>query len=149
MMFQMLQTICQFSRAVTDDPRMRLKQFTKVAKNSKSQKQKTMLSNSSCSPYSLNDGAKSCLNSSEPNSVATQREVEKFSVNYFPMVLDAKKRNDITFFKQTNEETLFEAWERFKELLRRCNHHGIPECIRIKIFYNRHAPLTRLMLDAL
>ncbi|KEH30714.1 hypothetical protein MTR_4g078865 [Medicago truncatula] len=36
MMFQMLQTICQFSGAVTDDPRMRLKQFTKVAKNSKS-----------------------------------------------------------------------------------------------------------------
>ncbi|KAH9725432.1 hypothetical protein KPL70_007875 [Citrus sinensis] len=46
-------------------------------------------------------------------------------------------------------ESLYEAWERFKELLRRCPHHGIPCCIQLETFYNGLNPSTRLMVDAL
>ncbi|KAH9770018.1 hypothetical protein KPL71_012225 [Citrus sinensis] len=45
-------------------------------------------------------------------------------------------------------ESLYEAWELFKELLRRCPHHGIPCCIQLKTFYNGLNPSTRLMVDA-
>jgi len=85
----------------------------------------------------------------EPNSVTTWRELaEKFFVKYFLLVLNVRKRNDITFFKQTNEETLFEAWERLKELLIRCPHCGILVYIQMETFYNGLLSTTRLMLDA-
>ncbi|KAH9725431.1 hypothetical protein KPL70_007875 [Citrus sinensis] len=47
------------------------------------------------------------------------------------------------------DRSLYEAWERFKELLRRCPHHGIPCCIQLETFYNGLNPSTRLMVDAL
>ncbi|KAH9671394.1 hypothetical protein KPL70_017357 [Citrus sinensis] len=69
-------------------------------------------------------------------------------MKYFPPTKNAKLRNEITSFHQIEDESLYEAWERFKELLRRCPHHGIPCCIQLEIFYNGLNPSTRLMVDA-
>ncbi|XP_027357447.1 uncharacterized protein LOC113866848 [Abrus precatorius] len=44
----------------------------------------------------------------------------------------AKIRNDISSFYQLESETLYNTWERFKELLRKCPHHGIPDCFKCK-----------------
>lgn len=58
-------------------------------------------------PYSLKYRAKSWLNSLEPNSVTTwQHMVEKLLVKYFPSLLNSMKRDDITSFIQTEDETL-------------------------------------------
>ena len=57
-------------------------------------------------------------------------------------------KNDITSFRQIDDESLFKGWERFKDLLRRCLNHGIPICIQMETFYNGLLPPTRLMLDA-
>lgn len=57
-------------------------------------------------------------------------------------------RNEITSFRQGDDESLFDAWERFKELLRQCPHHGIPICIQLETFYNGLIPSSRNMLDA-
>ena len=89
------------------------------------------------------------LNSLEPNSVNSWNGLaEKFLTKYFPPTKNAWMRNDITSFRQTDDESLFEVWERFKDLLRRCPHHGIPICIQMETFYNGLLPPTRLMLDA-
>ncbi|GKA76261.1 zinc finger, CCHC-type containing protein [Tanacetum coccineum] len=37
----------------------------------------------------------------------------------------AKLRNDILMFQQHHEESLSEAWTRFKDLLQKVPHHGI------------------------
>jgi len=50
--------------------------------------------------------------------------------------------------KQTNEKTIYEAWEMFKELLRRCHLHGIHVRIQVETFYNELIPSTRLIFDA-
>ncbi|GJU86015.1 reverse transcriptase domain-containing protein [Tanacetum coccineum] len=39
-------------------------------------------------------------------------------------------------FTQKFEETFSEAWERFKELLRACPHHGFTELTQVDTFYN-------------
>ena len=57
-------------------------------------------------------------------------------------------RNEITSFHQLDDESLYEAWERFKELLRMCPHYGIPCCIQLETFYNWLNLCTRLMVDA-
>ncbi|KAH9802442.1 hypothetical protein KPL71_001386 [Citrus sinensis] len=69
-------------------------------------------------------------------------------MKYFPPIKNAKLRNEITSFHQLEDESLYEAWERFKELLRRCPHHGIPYYIQLENFYNGLNPSTRLMVDA-
>nr|GEZ42071.1 reverse transcriptase domain-containing protein [Tanacetum cinerariifolium] len=45
-------------------------------------------------------------------------------------------RNEITNFLQKPNETFNEAWERFKDLLRQCPHHGFSELHQLDTFYN-------------
>ncbi|KAF7815497.1 uncharacterized protein G2W53_029466 [Senna tora] len=55
---------------------------------------------------------------------------------FFPPGKTAKLRADITNFKQQNFESLYEAWERFKGLMRKCPHHGVPKWLQVQTFYN-------------
>ncbi|XP_062100056.1 uncharacterized protein LOC133805925 [Humulus lupulus] len=45
-------------------------------------------------------------------------------------------------------KNLYEAWEQFKELLRKCPHHGIPHCIQMETFYNDLNAHNRMVVDA-
>ena len=45
-------------------------------------------------------------------------------------------------------ELLYEAWERFKDLLRRCPQHGYQEWFQIQLFYNGLNGQTRTIVDA-
>ncbi|KAG8503340.1 hypothetical protein CXB51_001296 [Gossypium anomalum] len=45
-------------------------------------------------------------------------------------------------------ETLYDACERYKDLLRRCPHHGLPLWLQVQTFYNGVNPSTRKMIDA-
>nr|GEU65054.1 reverse transcriptase domain-containing protein [Tanacetum cinerariifolium] len=45
-------------------------------------------------------------------------------------------KNDITNFQQKLDETFSEAWDRFKDLLRKYPHHGFSELHKIDTFYN-------------
>ncbi|GJZ44766.1 reverse transcriptase domain-containing protein, partial [Tanacetum coccineum] len=45
-------------------------------------------------------------------------------------------KNNITNFQQKFEETFSEAWDRFKDILRKCPHHGFSELHQIDMFYN-------------
>ncbi|GJX21231.1 reverse transcriptase domain-containing protein [Tanacetum coccineum] len=45
-------------------------------------------------------------------------------------------KNEISRFTQKFDETFGEAWERFKEMLRACPHHGFSELTQIDTFYN-------------
>ena len=149
MMFQMLQTIGQFGGFSHEDPHEHLKQFLEVCSNFIIPGVSENAFRLKLFPYSLKDKAKSWLNSLEPNSIHTWNEVaEKFLAKYFPPIKNARMRNDITSFRQRDSESLFEAWERWKELLRKCPHHGLPVIIQMETFYNGLEPQTRVMLDA-
>nr|GEW26030.1 reverse transcriptase domain-containing protein [Tanacetum cinerariifolium] len=45
-------------------------------------------------------------------------------------------RNEITNFQQRFDESFNEAWDRFKDLLRACPHHGFSELHKLDTFYN-------------
>nr|GEX15643.1 reverse transcriptase domain-containing protein [Tanacetum cinerariifolium] len=45
-------------------------------------------------------------------------------------------KNDIMNFKQRFDETFSEAWDHFKDLLRKCPHHDFSEFHQIDTFYN-------------
>ena len=45
-------------------------------------------------------------------------------------------RANINRFKQKESESLFEAWERYKDMLQLCPPHGLEEWLIIHSFYN-------------
>ncbi|PKI58576.1 hypothetical protein CRG98_021039 [Punica granatum] len=65
---------------------------------------------------------------------------------YFPPSKATKMGNDIMTFGQQEFESLGEEWERFKELLRRCPHHGLEKWMLLQSFYNGLLGLTRDLL---
>ncbi|KAL5577484.1 hypothetical protein UlMin_019183 [Ulmus minor] len=100
-------------------------------------------------PFSLRDRAKEWLNSLPPGSITTWDElVQRFLSKFFPPAKTAKLRNEITYFTQYDQESLYEAWERFKEMLRKCPHHGIPIWLQVSTFYNGLVSNYRAMIDA-
>src|SRR5262249_54661330 len=60
----------------------------------------------------------------------------------------AKLRNDISTYTQMESESLYEAWERYKDLLRRCPHHGLPTWLQVQTFYNGLIHGHKAMIDA-
>ncbi|XP_073057285.1 uncharacterized protein [Primulina eburnea] len=50
--------------------------------------------------------------------------------------------------KQTDFEQLYDAWERYKELLRRCSNHGFEDWVQIELFYNGLNGQTLTTMDA-
>ena len=149
-MFQMLQTVGQFNRLPTEDPHLHLKLFLEVSDAFKIAGATQDTLRLRLFPYFLRDRARTWLNSLPSDSITTWNELaDKFLMKYFPLTKNAKLQNEITSFHQLEDDSLYEVWERFKELLRRCPHHGIPCCVQLETFYNRLNPITRLMVDAL
>ena len=56
-------------------------------------------------------------------------------------------RSQISDFQQKDSESLFDAWERYKDMLRLCPHHGLEEWLIIHTFYNGLLYNTRLTID--
>ncbi|KAH0706339.1 hypothetical protein KY285_010841 [Solanum tuberosum] len=75
---------------------------------------------------SLKDDANIWLQSLPAGSICTWNEMTtKFLDKYFSPAKTARMRMEMSNFSQLESETVFEAWERFKELLRKCPHNGI------------------------
>ncbi|KAL4340192.1 hypothetical protein GQ457_08G025280 [Hibiscus cannabinus] len=70
-----------------------------------------------------------------------------FIIRYSSTVLTDKLRNDITSFRQIDDESMYVAWDRYKELFRKCPMHGFNEWTKVIMFYNRVNALTMMMLD--
>ncbi|XP_074300401.1 uncharacterized protein LOC141631660 [Silene latifolia] len=87
-------------------------------------------------PYSLRGSAKEWLKSCEPDSLWTWDDVSKAFLNkYFPPQRTARIKSELQGFTQQDDETLYEAWERYKGLQRLCPHHGIGDDELINNFY--------------
>ena len=57
-------------------------------------------------------------------------------------------RIEIHNFAQNEEETSYEAWDHYKDLLRKCPHHGLAKSMQVHHFYNGLTGTTRTLLDA-
>nr|GEU89802.1 reverse transcriptase domain-containing protein [Tanacetum cinerariifolium] len=87
--------------------------------------------------FSLEGEARIWLDKEPPRSILTWEDlVSKFINQFFPPSKTTYLRNEITIFFKKSNETFNEAWERFKDLLRRCPHHGFLELHQLDTFYN-------------
>ncbi|KAJ8633022.1 hypothetical protein MRB53_026358 [Persea americana] len=125
---QMLHNSVQFGGLPNNDPNEHLISFLEICDTFKCHGISEEAIRLRLFPFILRDKAKSWPHSLPPGSITTWADLaQKFLAKLFPPTKIARMRNDITSFAQHDSETLYEAWERFKDLLRKCPDHGIPE----------------------
>ena len=100
-------------------------------------------------PFSLRDKARYWFNNLMSGSIDTWGTlIETFLTKFFPPQLTSQFRAKIMQFQQGEQETLYDAWDRFKELLRRWPQHGYDLSAQVQIFYNGLNYSTRALVDA-
>ncbi len=57
-------------------------------------------------------------------------------------------RVELNTFRQKESESFYNAWERYKDLQRKCPHHGIEDWLLVQNFYNGLLPSTRSTVDS-
>ncbi|GJT44294.1 retrovirus-related pol polyprotein from transposon TNT 1-94 [Tanacetum coccineum] len=67
---------------------------------------------------------------------------------YCPPSKTAKQLEEIHNFKQEGDETLYQAWERYNDLLYKCPTHDINNHQKVNIFYNGLGAMNRQLLDS-
>lgn len=86
--------------------------------------------------YTLKDSARDWLNTCLPQSITTWNQLsQKILSKYFPPKRIAKLRDEITTFQQLDSECYWDAWERYKGLLRQCPQHELKIWLQVVYFY--------------
>ncbi|GKB67552.1 reverse transcriptase domain-containing protein [Tanacetum coccineum] len=79
-------------------------------------------------PFSLEGAARIWLEKEPPRSIQTWDDlVSKFINKFFPPSKTTNLRNEITRFQQRFDETFYEAWDRFNDLLRALTNQFLPK----------------------
>nr|GEY58178.1 hypothetical protein [Tanacetum cinerariifolium] len=99
--------------------------------------------------FSLEGEVRIWLDKEPSRSILTWEDlVSKFINQFFPPSKTTYLRNEITNFLQKQNEMFNEAWERFKDLLRQCPHHGFSELHQLDTFYNALNPNDQDALES-
>ncbi|GJZ93968.1 reverse transcriptase domain-containing protein [Tanacetum coccineum] len=89
------------------------------------------------------------LEKEPPRSILTWEDlVSKFINEFFPPSRTTNLRNEISNFEQRFGESFHEAWDRYKDLLRACPHHGFTELHQLDTFYNALNPTDQDSLNS-
>ncbi|GJV29077.1 reverse transcriptase domain-containing protein [Tanacetum coccineum] len=89
------------------------------------------------------------LEKEPPRSITTWDDlVSKFINEFFPPSRTTNLRNEISNFQQKFDESFHEAWDRYKDLLRACPHHGFTELHQLDTFYNALNPSDQDSLNS-
>ncbi|GJX75912.1 retrovirus-related pol polyprotein from transposon TNT 1-94 [Tanacetum coccineum] len=100
-------------------------------------------------PMSLTGAASRWLRNEPTGSITTWDGLKTKILNkYCPPARTAKKMEEINNFQQEPDENLYQAWERFKELLMKCPQHYLTEMQEVILFYNGLGIPTRQILDS-
>ena len=86
-------------------------------------------------PFSLRDVAATWFESLLVGLVNNWEElVEAYMSIFFPPSLTFERSREIIVFKQGEDESLYNAWETYKRLLKRCPMHGIDLATEMDFF---------------
>nr|GEX71098.1 reverse transcriptase domain-containing protein [Tanacetum cinerariifolium] len=127
----------QFYRHDKEDPHAHIRYFNKITSTLKFPNVPNTSIKLMLFPFSLEGAARIWLEKEPPRSILTWDDlVLKFINKFFPPSKTTSLRNEITNFQQWFDESFSEAWDRFKDLLRACPHHGFSKLYQLDTFYN-------------
>ena len=131
-----IQLLPKFHGLDSESPYLHLKEFEEVCATLQTQTINDDVVRLKLFPFSLKEKAKNWLNSLRPRSIGTWQEMQReFLKKFFPTHRTNTLRINSMNFSQKENETFFQCWERFKELLLTCPHHGYETWRTISFFY--------------
>ncbi|GKC84666.1 reverse transcriptase domain-containing protein [Tanacetum coccineum] len=132
-----LVTSKQFFGFEKEDPHAHIRYFNKITSTLKYKDMPETSIKLMLFPFSIDGPARIWLDKEPPRSILTWDDlVSKFINHFFPPSKTTNLRNEISNFHQRFDESFYEAWDRFKDLLRACPHHGFTELHQLDTFYN-------------
>nr|GEV34673.1 reverse transcriptase domain-containing protein [Tanacetum cinerariifolium] len=127
----------QFFGLEKDNPHDHIRWFNKITSTIKYKDVPDSVIKLILFPFSLAGAAHRWLEKEPTRSITTWDDlVLKFINEFFPPSRTMNIRNEISNFQQKFDESFHEAWERYKDLLRVCPHHGFTELHQLDTFYN-------------
>ncbi|KAK1423118.1 hypothetical protein QVD17_18413 [Tagetes erecta] len=137
----LIRSTVQFHGLPDEDPTAHLNQFVSICDTFRINNVTEEAIQLRLFPFSLTDKAQHWLNSLSPGSITTWDDLtQKFINKFFPPSKTARLRGLIYSFRQEAGESFYDAWERFKELLRKCPHHGLEEAAQEGATSSQKAP---------
>ncbi|KAL4280396.1 hypothetical protein GQ457_03G016270 [Hibiscus cannabinus] len=144
----MLDFIGKFGGSPHEDARQHVRAFLEVCSSFHQQGVHEDVLKLKLFPYSLRDRARIWLNSPSPGSLQSWADLcQSFLLRYNPPNMNARFLNEITSFRQADDESMYEAWDRYKEHFQKCPMHGFNDWMQVEIFYQGVNTPTRMMLD--
>ncbi|KAK8572960.1 hypothetical protein V6N12_029000 [Hibiscus sabdariffa] len=140
-MFNMLNTLGQFGGSPAENARQHLKSFLEICNSFKIHGVSNDVLKLKLFPYSLTDKAKAWLNNLPPGSLQSWTDLCRSFLGKFNYTnMTDHLRNQITSFRQEDDEAMHEAWERYRDLFRGCPMHGLLEWTQERNTQARNSP---------
>ncbi|GJW56585.1 reverse transcriptase domain-containing protein [Tanacetum coccineum] len=144
-----LVTSKQFFGFEKEDPHAHIRYFNKITSTLKYKDVPETSIKLMLFLFSIDGPARIWLDKEPPRSILTWDDlVSKFINHFFPPSKTTNLRNEISNFQQRFDESFYEAWDRFKDLLRACPHHGFTELHQLDTFYNGLNPSDQDSLNS-
>ena len=125
----------QFGGSALEDPNIHLRMFLEMVDTIKMNGVAKEYIRLHLFPFSLRDKARGWMQSLSMGSIITWEDMAtRFLEKFFPPAKSAQLRTEISIFRQMETENLYEAWECFKDLLRKHPQHNYEDWVHINYF---------------
>ena len=144
----LMQQNCKFHGLPSEDPFQFLTEFLQICDTVKTNGVDPEVYRLMLFPFAVRDRARVWLDSQPKDSLNSwDKLVTTFLAKFFPPQKLSKLRVDVQTFRQKEGESLYEAWERYKELTKRCPSDMLSKWTILDIFYDGLSELTKMSLD--
>ena len=137
----------QFRGLPTDDPHEHIRNVLEYANTIQYHQVSQDVIRCMLFTFSLRDGAKDWYHSLPSREFSWDQISQAFLEKYFPLHKQSAARDQILSFVQDESESLYAAWERYKDLLRKCPNHGQKDWLVLQIFYRGLTQASRDLID--
>ncbi|PIN21854.1 DNA-directed DNA polymerase [Handroanthus impetiginosus] len=136
-MIQMIQNTAQFCGLSHENPNRHIDNFLKICDTLRQEGVSKDALRLRLFSFSLLGDALDWFESLPEDSITTWVQLkERFISKFFSPEKTAALRAEIMTFRQGVSETVYEAWSRFRKMLRNCPNHDIPRHIQVHTFYH-------------
>ena len=146
----MITLLPNFHGLESESPYLHLKDFDEVCATFNDRPCPNEIDKLKLFPFSLKDKAKIWFNNLRPRSIGTWQEMQaEFLKKFFPTQKTSAFKRQIQNFSQNSNEPFFQCWERFKDLLSSCPHHGFENWRTLCFFYEGLTPETKQFVETM
>ena len=144
----LVQNNCSYGGSPLEDPNQHLSIFLRICETVKTSGVHPDIYKLLLFPFSLKDKATQWLETFPKESINNWEDlVSKFLAKFYPPQRIIKLKTEVQTFIQMDGESLYDAWERYKALIRKCPPEMFSEWDRLQNFYEGLTQKAQEALD--